>query len=101
MEDKMQVALKELKKHGYDLLNLVNDYKRGDITSLDNKTLVYKNIPEGLMYLINHKHNNKITFNNKLNTFGTMINVSRGAVFNINYIKNIIRKHALMGVNEL
>lgn len=97
----MQKALTELKKHNYDLTNLVSNYKKGKETKLNNDTLIYKNIPEALMFLINYKHNNEIQFDNKLNTFGTMIDVSRGAVFKVDYVKNLIRKHALMGINEL
>lgn len=93
-------AINELKKFNYDL-NIVKQYQKSDQTYLKDNTLYYKNIPEGLMLLVNKVNNNDIKINSSLTNFGTMIDVSRGAVFNINYVKDLIRKKALMGVNEL
>lgn len=97
----MQKAILELKKHDFDLTNLATNYAKSSETKLIDKTLYYRTISEGLMFLAHLKNNKQLTFNNNFETFGTMIDLSRGAVYKVSYIKNLIRKKALMGANEI
>lgn len=94
-------AILELKLNGVDLTGLVEDYLLCDQTGIIENKLHYKNIPEALFTLVNYKSGHLINFNQKLNVFGTMIDLSRGAAFKVSYIKELIRKKALMGVNEI
>lgn len=97
----MQKALIELKSNNLDLTNVVNDYVKDSKTFIKENVLHYKNINEGLFYLVHHKHNKKLELTNNFETFGTMLDLSRAAAFNLTYIKDLIRKQALMGVNEV
>lgn len=97
----MLKAINELKDHDFDLTGIVNKYIKAENTLIEGDTLYYKSIPEGLMYLAHYKHNTKLDLVDNFDTFGTMIDMSRGAVYSVDYVKNLIRKKALMGVNEL
>lgn len=97
----MLKAIKELKINNFDLSNLVSSFEKSDDTKIVDNILYYRTISEGLMCLVHYKHNEEITFTNNFDTFGTMLDVSRGAAFKVSYIKNLIRKQALMGVNEI
>src|SRR5690554_81602 len=97
----MLEAINELKKHNIDLSNLVSNFKKSHETKIVDTVLYYRTISEGLMCLVHYKHDEQITFTNNFNTFGTMLDVSRGAAFKVSYIKNLIRKQSLMGVNEI
>jgi len=97
----MKRAILELKNNNFDLTNLVDSYIESNETKLVDKKLHYKTIGEGLMFLAHLKHNKILTFKKDFETFGTMIDLSRGAVYKISYIKNLIRKKALMGANEI
>src|SRR5690554_5407806 len=101
MEENMKRAILELKNNNFDLTNLVDSYIESNETKLVDKKLHYKTIGEGLMFLAHLKHNKILTFKKDFETFGTMIDLSRGAVYKISYIKNLIRKKALMGANEI
>lgn len=97
----MKKAILELKNNKVDLMNLVKDYQQSNVTKIVDNVLEYRTIPEGLMYLIHHKHGTKLNFINNFENFGTMLDLSRGAAYNLTYIKRLIRKHSLMGVNEM
>lgn len=97
----MKKALQELKNNNFDLTNLVENFEKADSTTLKDNTLYYRNTSEALMFLAHYKHNKNLTFTNNFETFGTMLDLSRGAVFKVDYIKETIRKKAMMGVNEL
>ncbi|VEU80312.1 family 20 glycosylhydrolase [Haploplasma axanthum] len=95
-------AVNELRKHGYQFADNIKEMIISSETKIINQKLYYKNIPEGLLLLTYYSVNNEhISFTNNFKTFGTMIDLSRGAVFNVNYIKELIRKKAMMGVNEI
>ena len=76
----------------------IDEFIKSNETKVSNGKLYYKNIPEGL-YLLMNQDLKKI--NKKLDNFGTMIDLSRGAVFKVSYIKELIYKNALMGLNQL
>ena len=97
----MNKALEQLKLNNIDLTNVVESFKKDSKTFIKDNVLHYKNINEGLFYLVHHKHNTKLELTNNFETFGTMLDLSRAAAFNLKYIKNLIRKQALMGVNEI
>lgn len=94
-------AIKEISKHTNLYNNIVNDFVKSDQTKIINNVLFYRSIPEGLMYLSHFKNGHDLKFSTNFENFGTMIDLSRGAVFNISYIKYLIRTKALMGANEM
>ena len=70
-------------------------------TYLDGNTLYYKHIPSALLFL-NHLSLFKTELKDDgLDVKGTMIDLSRNAVFKLNYFKSVIRKQALLGFNEI
>ncbi len=94
----MNKAYIELLRLNINVPTNIDEFIKSNETKVSNGKLYYKNIPEGL-YLLMNQELKKI--NKKLDNFGTMIDLSRGAVFKVSYIKELIYKHALMGLNQL
>src|SRR5690554_4055434 len=95
----MLKAIEKLKEFNINLSEIVNEYIESNETKITDNKLYYKNIPEGLFLL---SHNKRIlSLNNRFENFGTMLDLARGAVFKVSYIKELIYKQALMGVNQI
>lgn len=95
----MLKAIEKLKEFNINLSEIVNEYIESNETKITDNKLYYKNIPEGLFLL---SHNKRIlSLNNRFKNFGTMLDLARGAVFKVSYIKELIYKQALMGVNQI
>lgn len=95
----MLKAIEKLKEFNINLSEIVNEYIESNETKITDNKLYYKNIPEGLFLL---SHNKRIlSLNNRFENFGTMLDLARGAVFKVSYIKELIYKKALMGVNQI
>ncbi|HHW79216.1 MAG TPA: beta-N-acetylhexosaminidase, partial [Acholeplasmataceae bacterium] len=94
-------AINELNNNNITFNSKFNDYVLSDKTYINGDVLYYKNISEGLMLLNALNEDETITFNDSFKTFGTMLDLSRGAVYKVSYLKNLIRKQAIMGANEI
>lgn len=94
-------ALKELKRLNIAFNNNINEFILTNKTYIDNNKLYYKSIPEGLFLLVNNQFTDLKELNNSFESFGSMLDLSRGAVFKVSYIKELIYKHALLGLNEM
>ncbi|HHT39447.1 MAG: beta-N-acetylhexosaminidase [Acholeplasmatales bacterium] len=92
----MKEAINIVNSYGYEIKE-PTEYIKGEETKLVLDTLYYKNIPEGLLYLINGEEELK----NHFKKTATMIDLSRNAVFKLTYFKEVILKHALLGFNEI
>lgn len=97
----MLKAIKELNESGYDIPLDKFKFIKSDETRLDNNNLYYKSVNEGLLLLVNSMFDSNKVIKPAFKNFGTMLDLSRGAVFKVSYIKELIRKQALMGVNEI
>ncbi|VEU79753.1 family 20 glycosylhydrolase [Haploplasma axanthum] len=93
----MKKAIEELNRKGILIKNNICEYIKSDETKVVDNKLYYKTVSEGLVLLINNKKKLHMT----LDSFGTMLDLSRGAVFKLSYIKELIYKQALMGVNQI
>lgn len=69
-------------------------------TREENNVLYIKNIPEGLLYIQN-KAAGKVMDENTFKHTSTMIDLSRNAVMNLEYFKDTMIKHALLGFDEV
>lgn len=96
----LQKALFTLKENGIVLNNPFKEVIKGEATKEIDGILHIKNIPEGLLYLNNKKHNKDLGLNQFKHT-ATMIDLSRNAVMNFDYFKETIIKHALLGFDEV
>lgn len=94
-------AIAELNQNDTSFNININEYIVSDVTKVENNTLYYRSIAEGLMLLNALSNGDGLSFNNSFKTFGTMLDLSRGAVYQVSYLKNLIRKQALMGANEI
>lgn len=88
----MKNAILELELNNLLSNNKIKIYEKSSETKIDEDILYYRNISEGLFYLAHYNNNVKLELTYNFKTFGTMIDLSRGAVFKVNYIKNLIRK---------
>ncbi|VEU82411.1 beta-N-acetylhexosaminidase [Acholeplasma hippikon] len=79
----------------------VTKFIESNETVLEGHTLYYKNIPSAL-YLLNHyNHHGTIVKDDGFKVKGTMIDLSRNAVFKLTYFKSVILRQALLGYNEI
>lgn len=97
----MKNAIKELLENDVKLELKVNLFVKSSKTYIEKNTLYYKNIPEGLFLLTNNMYTDLKELKNSFRSFGTMVDISRGAVFKTSYFKELICKHALMGLNQM
>ena len=85
-------------------LNIKHEIKTfilSDQTRQENDVLYYKNIPSALLYLNHLQQFNTPVLDDGLEVKGTMIDLSRNAVFKVDYFKTVIKKQALLGFNEI
>src|SRR5690554_164863 len=101
MEHALNRALELLKEYNVTFNTNVNNFLQSDKTYIENQTLYYESIPRALLYLKSLEYNKHITFLNNFETFGTMIDLSRGAVFSVSYLKEIVMKNAMLGANQV
>ncbi|MDL2292264.1 family 20 glycosylhydrolase [Acholeplasma sp. OttesenSCG-928-E16] len=80
---------------------IFQDFIESESTYIEGNILYYKDIPEALLVVINSVLDNKITINKPFKTFGTMLDLSRNACYKVEYIKSIIERSAMQGVNEI
>lgn len=85
----------EYKKISLD--NVVFDSK----VRIEGTTLYTDSINKALLYLTCVVNNENIEISNNFDTFGTMIDLSRNSVIKVSYLKEIILKKALLGVNSI
>ncbi len=93
-------ALNVLQEHGIVIKNPFEKVIFGNQTEEKGDTLVIKNIPDGLLYLLN-KDQGKIKNTNSFKHVSTMIDLSRNAVMNFKFFQETIIKHALFGYDEV
>lgn len=90
-------ALLELLNIKHNIKSFVSStttYQAGD-------TLYYKSIPSALLYL-GHLDSTGIALpDDGFLVKGTMIDLSRNAVFKLDYFKSVIRRQALLGFNQI
>jgi len=102
MLNKLNVAVKELANYYPVFNNLkVNEFIKGNKTSFKDGILTSPSLNQALFYLIHNLNGFEVEVNNSFDTFGTMIDLSRNAVFKVSYMKEVIRKKALLGVNKI
>ena len=93
-------ALKVLQEHGVVIKNPFEKVIFGNQTEEKGDTLIIKNIPDGLLYLLN-KDQGKQKTTNSFKHVSTMIDLSRNAVMNFKFFQETIIKHALFGYDEV
>lgn len=91
----MTEAIKLVSKYGYNFK--ISKFKKDSKTFIEGDKLHYRTIPEGLLLLINDGPINEKKF--KLTS--TMIDLSRNQVFKLDYFKEVLVKHALLGFDEV
>ncbi|WP_025724513.1 beta-N-acetylhexosaminidase [Acholeplasma granularum] len=79
----------------------VQSFIHSDETKLDGVTLFYKNIPSALLFLKHYELTGEKLVDDGFKVKGTMIDLSRNAVFKVDYFKSVILKQALLGFNEI
>lgn len=85
-------------------LNIKHEIKTfilSDQTRQENDVLYYKNIPSALLFLNHLQQFNTPVLDDGLEVKGTMIDLSRNAVFKVDYFKTVIKKQAFLGFNEI
>lgn len=90
MKTKLIKAIKELSKY-------YPEFKRINLDEVNDD----QNINEALLYLVNYVNGKDIEIKSDFDTFGVIIDLSRNAVFKVEYLKEVIRKHALLGYNKI
>jgi hexosaminidase len=96
----LKETLALLKKHGVEINNPFEKVVLSNSTREENNVLYIKNIPEGLLYIQN-KAAGKVMDENTFKHTSTMIDLSRNAVMNLEYFKDTMIKHALLGFDEV
>ncbi|MGI6360668.1 MAG: hypothetical protein ACOX02_06585 [Acholeplasmatales bacterium] len=91
----MTEAIKLVGKYGYNFK--INKFQKDEKTFIENNKLHYRTIPEGLLLLMN----NKPIEEKKFKLTSTMIDLSRNQVFKLDYFKEVLIKHALLGFDEI
>lgn len=84
-----------------DIKHDIKDFKLSNETKKVNDTLYYKNIPSLLLFLNHLNHFNQEIQDDGFKVKGTMIDLSRNAVFKLDYFKSVIKRQALLGFNEI
>ena len=96
----LTTALGLTKLYGYKIDNPYKKVSLGEKTEAVDGQLIIKNIPDGLLFLMNESKGIKKP-NNPFKHTSTMIDLSRNQVFQVSYFKEIILKHALLGYDEI
>lgn len=102
MLNQLNVAINELAIH-YPLFNKldIKEVIKGNKTVLKGTTLITPSLNQALFYLAHHVNGVELDIVNNFETFGTMIDLSRNSVFKVDYMKEVIRKKSLLGVNKI
>jgi len=79
----------------------VTSFIESNVTRLDGNTLYYKSIPSALLLLNHYNLYHVLLEDDRFDIKGTMIDLSRNAVFTVDYFKSVIEKQALLGFNEI
>lgn len=85
-------------------LEIKHDMKRfvsSTKTYVEENTLYYKNIPSALLFLNHLALYGERLVDDGFEVKGTMIDLSRNAVFKLDYFKSVIKRQALLGFNEI
>ncbi|MDF2700015.1 MAG: hypothetical protein K0Q49_1571 [Haloplasmataceae bacterium] len=102
MKNKLTAAIRELsiyypKFNDIKIVEVVNSNQ----TSYKDGIIYCDSINKALLYLVNYVNESHVSIDNHFNTFGTMIDLSRNAVFKVEYMHDVIRKKALLGINKI
>lgn len=79
----------------------IETFVKDEQTSIVGNTLYYKNIPSALFSLKHLEITGKTVPDDGFKVKGTMIDLSRNAVFTVDYFKSVILKQALLGFNVI
>ncbi|MDF2698480.1 MAG: N-acetyl-beta-hexosaminidase [Haloplasmataceae bacterium] len=101
METKIKQAIYELSKYYVRFNNIQLEFIHANETKIENGILYFDQVNKGLLCLVNYLNGCNVTINDHFDRFGTMIDLSRNAVYTVDYMKSVIRKQALMGVNSI
>lgn len=85
-------------------LNVKHNFKhliKADKTFVEQDTLYYKNIPSAVLFLNHLDLYKEALADDGFDVKGTMIDLSRNAVFRLDYFKSVIQRQALFGFNEI
>ena len=75
----------------------IKHFVRATKTYLEEDTLFYKSIPSALLTLNHLNLYGTILPDDGFDVKGTMVDLSRNAVFKIDYFKSVIKRQALLG----
>ena len=84
----LSTALELIKLYGIKLDNPYNRVSLGEKTEVIDHELFIKNIPDGLLFLMNQMEG-KTKPNNPFKHTSTMIDLSRNQVFQVSYFKEV------------
>jgi hypothetical protein len=95
-------VLKALVELGYKVDQLpFKDYIQKNETKLIDGVLYYKDIPSALLFISQYITSGIKLEDHSFDVFGTMIDLSRNAVFTVDYFKQVIKNQAQLGYNEI
>lgn len=98
----INTAIRELKEY-YPIFKTVGqlEWRKKKFYAFNGKIIEGEDIPRMLFYIINYLNSNNVLVTDNFKRFGLMIDFSRGAVFNVDYFKQVIRTVAIMGYNTI
>ena len=100
--EKLKRAIEEIAKYNPSFKKIeVNNWVLDDSYSYDGSTVTGKEITKVLYYLSNYLCDNKVEITNHFERYATMIDLSRNAVYKVEYFKSVIRRQAMMGINTI
>ena len=82
-----------------DIKHSIKSFIPSNQTYIDNDTLYYKSIPSALFCLKHVELTGRTIPDDGFKTKGTMVDLSRNAVFKVDYFKQVLYKKALLGFN--
>lgn len=102
MDSKLKRAI-EILKNDYPFLNdlSITRFERSEKTYIKDDVLYFTTIPQALVYLMHDLVQTPIELDPHFTTLGTMIDLSRNAVFTVSYMKDVIKRQAMMGINRI
>ncbi|QVK18367.1 family 20 glycosylhydrolase [Mycoplasmatota bacterium] len=101
MENTLKNAINELSRYYEEFKDLNLEIKHSNETKIENGILYFNQVNKALLCLVNYINGRSVEISDHFETFGTMIDLSRNAVYTLQYMKSTIRKKALMGVNSI
>lgn len=97
----MTNLIKRLNDLKIDVPSYIQEIQIGVKNELMGSKLIVKNIPQAILN-INHLNKfNEMPKDDGFEIKGTMVDVSRNAVFKLDYFKDVIKKQAYLGFNEI